>query len=100
MSPANKPALSRVEGSPITFRDMEQLKNFSSQHPKIVSWIALAFGMVVILLWSAKDVGLLPAQTLALVIATIVLAGLCVWIIGWEDGEDESKSDSPPESKS
>jgi hypothetical protein len=41
------------------------------------------------LLWSAKDVGLLPTQLLALVIATILLAGLCVWIIGWEDDESE-----------
>jgi hypothetical protein len=41
--------------------------------------------MVLLVLFSAKDVGLLPSQMLALVIATIGLAGLCVWIIGWED---------------
>jgi len=40
--------------------------------------------MVIMLLWAAKDVGLLPRQMVALVIATILLAGLCVWIIGWE----------------
>jgi hypothetical protein len=44
--------------------------------------------MVVILVWSAKDVGLLPTQMIALVVATILLAGLCVWIIGWEDSDD------------
>jgi len=64
------------------------LKNFAGQHPRIAAWAALAIGMVAILLWSAKDVGLLPTQMLALVVATILLAGLCVWIIGWEDGED------------
>ncbi len=73
--------------------NLAQLKNFAGQHPRIVAWAALAVGMVVILLWSAKDVGLLPSQMLALVVATILLAGLCVWIIGWEDNEEpEDKS--------
>jgi hypothetical protein len=40
--------------------------------------------MVPMLLWSAKDVGLLPGQLAALVASTIILAGLCAWIIGWE----------------
>ena len=68
---------------------MLALKNLASVHPRITAWIALAVGMVVILLWSAKDVGLLPTQLLALVVATILLAGLCVWIIGWEDKEED-----------
>lgn len=68
---------------------MAPLKSFASQHPRITAWIVLAIGMVIILLWASKDVGLLPTQLIALVIATIVLAGLCVWIIGWEDGADE-----------
>jgi hypothetical protein len=51
--------------------------------------------MVIILLWSAKDVGLLPTQLFALVIATILLAGLCVWIIGWEDDDEEETKQSP-----
>ncbi len=69
---------------------MTMLKEFVGRHPRVTMWLALAFGMVVILLWSAKDVGLQLTQLLALVIATIILAGLCVWIIGWEDAEDES----------
>ncbi len=75
---------------------MAQLKKFAGQHPRITAWAALAVGMVVILLWSAKDVGLLPTQMIALVVATILLAGLCVWIIGWEDGEDTE--DKPTQS--
>ena len=71
---------------------MTALKNFGARHPRIAAWIALAIGMVIILVWSAKDVGLLPTQFAALIIATILLAGLCVWIIGWED-EVESKAD-------
>lgn len=68
---------------------MTALKTFAQQHPKIAAWIGLAIGMVIILLWSAKDVGLLPTQLVALVVATILLAGLCVWIIGWEDDDEE-----------
>ncbi len=69
---------------------MTALKQFADQHPRIAAWMGLAIGMVVILLWSAKDVGLLPTQLLALVVATILLAGLCVWIIGWEDSEEKT----------
>ena len=67
---------------------MTWLKTWASQHPRLVAWCALAVGMVIILLWSAKDVGLLPTQLAALVVATIILAGLCVWIIGWEDNDE------------
>ncbi|MCS7251046.1 MAG: hypothetical protein RMK32_00245 [Anaerolineae bacterium] len=70
------------------------IKGFTERHPRLTAWIALAIGMVAILLWSARDVGLTPSQLLALVIATIVLAGLCVWIISWEDDEEETGSQS------
>jgi hypothetical protein len=63
---------------------MVAIREFVVKHPRLVSWLVLALGMVVMLLWAAKDVGLLPGQMIALVIATILLAGLCVWIIGWE----------------
>ena len=67
------------------------LKNWISRHPQLTAWIVLAIGMVIILVWSAKDVGLEPPQWTALIVATILLAGLCVWIIGW-DGEEEEES--------
>ena len=53
-------------------------------HPNLVMWFLLALGMVLMVLYAAKDVGFQPLQTLALVIATVILAGLCVWIINWE----------------
>jgi len=68
---------------------MSSLKRFISQHPRLTAWLVLAIGMVVILVWSARDVGLLPGQWAALIVATIGLAGLCIWIIGWEDEEEE-----------
>lgn len=69
---------------------METLKKFVTNHPQITSWVVLAIGMVVILVWSARDVGFTSSQWTALVITTILLAGACVWIIGWEDEEEEA----------
>jgi hypothetical protein len=40
--------------------------------------------MVIMLLYAAKDVSLLPTQVAALIVATILLAGACVWILTWE----------------
>lgn len=70
---------------------MDAIKSFASQHPRLTAWVVLAIGMVVILVWASKDVGLLPTQLLALVVATILLAGACVWIIGWEDEEEKAE---------
>ncbi|HLG50328.1 MAG TPA: hypothetical protein VKY56_01690 [Chloroflexota bacterium] len=60
------------------------LRNLLQQHPALVAWVILAVGMVAMLLYAAKDVALLPTQVLALVVATILLAGACVWILTWE----------------
>ncbi|MGH2461734.1 MAG: hypothetical protein ACRDIY_23010 [Chloroflexota bacterium] len=54
------------------------------QHPMLIAWVILAVGMVAMLLYAAKDVALLPTQLAALVVATILLAGACVWILTWE----------------
>jgi len=63
------------------------MRNFAGRHPQITAWIALAIGMVIILVLSARQVGFTPSQWAALIVTTILLAGACVWIIGW--GEDE-----------
>ena len=68
---------------------MSSLKQFVTRHPRLTAWLVLAVGMVAILAWSARDVGLLAGQWAALIVATIGLAGLCVWIIGWEDVDEE-----------
>ncbi|MFP4393996.1 MAG: hypothetical protein ACLFTI_01925 [Anaerolineales bacterium] len=68
---------------------MDMVKRFINEHPQIASWIVLSMGMVAILVWSARDVGLLTGQWIALILATIGVAGLSVWIIGWEDEELE-----------
>ena len=60
------------------------VRKFLNQHPQLVAWFVLAVFMVPMLLWAAKDVELLAGQLAALVVSTILLAGLCAWIIGWE----------------
>ena len=71
---------------------MTTVRDFAKNHPQIVAWIVLAIGMVIILVWSAKDVGFTAGQWAALVVTTILLAGACVWIIGWgDDGEEEEE---------
>lgn len=70
---------------------MNSLRRFYDEHPNITSWIVLSIGMLIIVGWSARDVGFLPLQWVALGIATILLAGLCVWIISWEDDEEEEQ---------
>ena len=46
--------------------------------------LILAIGMVVILYVSARHIAFDPAQWAALAGATVILAGLCAWIINWE----------------
>jgi Flp pilus assembly protein protease CpaA len=63
---------------------MDSIKRFWNEHPVLSNWLVLALGMVVILYFSARHVGFEPGQWAALVGATVLLAGLCAWIINWE----------------
>jgi len=58
------------------------------RHPRVSAWVVLATGMVALLVHEARNVGLLPSQWLALIVATILVAGACIWIISWEDKDD------------
>jgi hypothetical protein len=78
---------------------MDALKKFAGDHPQITSWVVLAIGMVIILIWSARDVGFTGSQWTALIITTILLAGACVWIIGWEDEEEDELLEEPERTK-
>lgn len=57
-------------------------------HPRISAWVVLAVGMVGLLVFEARNVGLLPTQWIALIVTTVLVAGACVWIISWEDEEN------------
>ena len=76
------------------------------QHPRFSAWVVLAAGMVALLVFEARSVGLLPSQWIALIVATILVAGACIWIISWEDKdnpEDEAEvnaaEDARPDAK-
>lgn len=68
---------------------MENLKNWVTRHPNLTAWLALAVGMVAILVYEARDVGLEASQWFWLIVITILVAGACIWIIGWGDDEEE-----------
>ncbi len=69
------------------------MRDWWNRHPFLTSWLLLAVGMVAILLVSSRNVELLLMQRFWLVVATIGLAGLCVWIISWEDEPLDGESD-------
>ncbi|RME62081.1 MAG: hypothetical protein D6790_06890 [Caldilineae bacterium] len=60
------------------------LKRFWNDHPVLSNWTVLAIGMVAILVYSARHVGFGPRQWTVVIGATILLAGLCAWILDWE----------------
>jgi len=63
---------------------MERLKQVWERHPRLVSWVGLAIGMLIVFFVASSGLALEPAQRLVMAGATVVLAGLCVWIIYWE----------------
>ncbi len=64
----------------------------ADRYPRLSAWFVLALGMVILLVIEARDVGLLPGQWVSLIIATILVAGACIWIISFED-EDEDQAE-------
>jgi hypothetical protein len=67
---------------------MDNLKNLIRAHPNLTAWLVLATGMVAILLWEARDVGLEGMQWFWLIVVTILVAGACIWIISWGDDDE------------
>jgi hypothetical protein len=74
---------------------MNQVMNWVRTHPRLTAWIALALGMDLMVAFEARNVGLQPGQWLALLVATTLVAGLCVWIIGWEDDAEDDEAGAP-----
>lgn len=68
---------------------MSKVLDWIKTHPRLSAWVALAVGMAAIVGYEAREVGLLAHQWLALLVAVTLVAGLCVWIIGWEDDADD-----------
>ncbi len=75
----------RVKKAPV----IGVLWQFGEMRPRLAAWIVLSLGIVILLLIEARDVGLLVGQWAALIIASILVAGLCIWIVSWEDSDDQ-----------
>jgi hypothetical protein len=73
---------------------MPKLSAWIKAHPRLTAWIVLALGMNAMLVYEARSVGLLAGQWLALIVATTLVAGLCVWIIGWEDDDEDDPANN------
>ncbi len=76
---------------------------FADARPRLAAWIVLSVGIVVLLMIEARDVGLLIGQWLALIVASILVAGLCIWIVTWEDSDEkaaESTNGTKPQTTS
>ncbi|MBI3942335.1 MAG: hypothetical protein HY326_04925 [Chloroflexi bacterium] len=64
---------------------MSRIRLIFQGHPFLTTWAVLAILMVAILIWATRGVqGISTSQFGVLVVATILLAGACVWIISWE----------------
>lgn len=77
---------------------MQAIKAWVSAHPNLSAWAVLALGMVLILLYEARDVGLEGAQWFWLILITVLVAGACVWIISWGEDEEERLETADEES--
>jgi len=73
---------------------MSAITQWVKTHPRLTAWIVLAIGMNAMVIFEARTVGLLLGQWLALVVATTLVAGLCVWIIGWEDDAEDIEAET------
>lgn len=67
------------------------MKNWIDKHPNLFAWLILAVGMVIILLFTARDVGLQTMQWFWLIVITVLVAGACIWIISWGDEADPTE---------
>ena len=69
---------------------MNTIKTAVSNHPNLTAWFVLALGMVILLVFEARDVGLETSQWFWLIIITTLVAGAAIWIISWGDDDDEA----------
>ena len=74
---------------------MDSLKNWIMKHTSLSAWIVLALGMVLLLIYEARDVGLEASQWFWLIVVTILVAGACIWIISWGDDDEPLVEETP-----
>ncbi len=75
---------------------MDTIKNWILDHPNLTAWFVLALGMVGLLVFEARDVGLVGSQWFWLIVVTILVAGACIWIISWGNDDEETEEEAQP----
>ena len=65
--------------------------------PRLTAWIVLSVGCIALLVIEARDVGLTTGNWIALIVATVLVAGLCIWIVSWEDEEETAAPADKPD---
>ena len=64
---------------------MGRFRTWIGGHPYLSMWGVLSIVMVALVFVLGPTQGtLLPREMTVIVVATVGLAGLCVWIISWE----------------
>lgn len=72
------------------------LLKWPMEHPRLAAWIVLSLGMVILLVIEARDVGLTLGNWIALIVATVLVAGACIWIVSWEDVDENGDTTAKP----
>jgi hypothetical protein len=70
--------------SPRRLKERSTVKSFPASHPYLAAFALLAIAMQGVLYWATRSLSLAPTQYGAIAVATVALAGLCVWIVTWE----------------
>jgi len=63
------------------------LVRWAMRHPRVAAWTVRSVGMIVLLVIEVDD-AVTPPQLVALMIACVLVAGACIWIVSWEDDDD------------
>lgn len=80
--------MERLKETPV----IGQLITILDKYPRISAWVVLSVGMIGLLIYEARDVDLSVTNWLALIVASVLVAGLCIWIISWEDEEEVAEA--------
>ncbi len=93
--------MERLKETPI----IGNLLQLLDQYPRLSAWAVLSTGIVALLIYEARDVDLTTTNWIALIVASILVSGLCIWIVSWEDDEELAEeaaavsSDSPAQAE-
>lgn len=67
------------------------------QRPRISAWVVLSLGIIALLIYEGRDVDLTFTNWVALIVASILVSGLCIWIVSWEDEEEAASGLQEPD---